>query len=482
MGAVIASGLYEAAEEVCICVAGDGALNHWWTELGFTTPFRIAHCSLAEGEIFTLSALHKVAMEHQDSPYLYIHTKGVANGTDLPAIDEWRRYMTHFCVTQWRKCVEIISQGKHPVVGVDWREEPAPHFSGNFWWADGSYLASLKPARETPLVLTERHKAEFWIGTGRPYFSCLHDSGADVYHREKTRLPMESFDDRLANACGEILRQREGENMKRLNPNVLRKHILTMIYKAQSGHIGASFSICELIAYLYSNFRFFVMDERGHYVVTEDCDRIVLSKGHAVPAIYAALYELGAIASLDSFREIDSPLQGHPDSARFPLVHASSGSLGQGLSIAVGHALAMQLAGSKRKVFCILGDGELDEGQIKEGMNLAARLNLLNLYIIIDWNKRQLEGNLLNESEWIIYEPNRVDGSSIPDIEAKFQRLFARKPIGCEDLHIIVLDTQKAAGISFMAGDNKWHSTPPTKEEYDAACKELDIKEARVSC
>ena len=115
----------------------------------------------------------------------------------------------------------------------------------------------------------------------------------------------------------------------KINPNKLRKHVLDMVYDKQSGHIGGSFSIAELTAYLYNNFN-----------LIEGNDKIILSKGHAVPILYAALYELGVINTINNFREINSPLQGHPDKEKLPYMHATTGALGQGLSIAIGHALA----------------------------------------------------------------------------------------------------------------------------------------------
>ena len=140
----------------------------------------------------------------------------------------------------------------------------------------------------------------------------------------------------------------------KINPNKLRKHVLDMVYEKQSGHIGGSFSIAELTAYLYSNYD----------LLNSNKDKLILSKGHAVPILYAALYELGVIDTLENFREINSPLQGHPDKIRLPYMHATTGALGQGLSIAIGHALACKTKNLSNSIFCILGDGELQEGQI----------------------------------------------------------------------------------------------------------------------
>ena len=119
----------------------------------------------------------------------------------------------------------------------------------------------------------------------------------------------------------------------KIKPNIIRKHVVDMVFKKQSGHIGGCFSIAELIAHLYSNYN----------LIDDTEDKLILSKGHAVPIIYAVLYEMGHISTLDNFREINSPLQGHPDRQRLKLMHATTGALGQGLSIAIGHSIAYQL-------------------------------------------------------------------------------------------------------------------------------------------
>jgi transketolase len=146
----------------------------------------------------------------------------------------------------------------------------------------------------------------------------------------------------------------------KLIPNKLRQTVLTMVHGNGSGHIGGSFSIAEAVAYLYSNFN----------LIEGDGDKLVLSKGHSIPIVYAALYELGLISDddLKKFRQIDSPLQGHPHKLALPYIHASTGSLGQGLSIAIGHAMGMRMRGQTTKSFCIIGDGESQEGQIWEAL------------------------------------------------------------------------------------------------------------------
>ena len=167
-----------------------------------------------------------------------------------------------------------------------------------------------------------------------------------------------------------------------INPNVLRKKVLDMVYEKKSGHIGGSFSMAELTSVLYDDY------DIGNK------DKFILSKGHAVPIVYAILHELGRISDedLSLFREIDSPLQGHPDKLRLPEMDATTGSLGQGLSIAIGHALGKKLRGEDGKVFCLLGDGEMQEGQIWEALTYVPKTDLTNLVCLIDWNKGQNDG------------------------------------------------------------------------------------------
>ncbi len=251
----------------------------------------------------------------------------------------------------------------------------------------------------------------------------------------------------------------------KINPNKLRKHVLDMVYEKQSGHIGGSFSIAELTAYLYSNYD----------LLNSDKDKLILSKGHAVPILYAALYELGVIDTLDNFREVNSPLQGHPDKLRLPYMHATTGALGQGLSIAIGHALACKTKKLSNEIFCILGDGELQEGQIWEAFMLAPKYNLDNLVCFIDSNKSQNDGyvkDILDMGDlkekiksfgWNTYQ---IDGHDLNQIETTIKNNRNNKPT------CIILDTVKGKGISFMETP-EWHAKAPNKEEYYQSLKEL---------
>ena len=255
----------------------------------------------------------------------------------------------------------------------------------------------------------------------------------------------------------------------KLIANDLRKIVLKMVYDKQSGHIGGSFSIAELVSYLYNNFE----------LLSEDGDKLILSKGHAVPILYAALYELGVLSDddLEKFREIDSPLQGHPDKLRLPQMHATTGALGQGLSIAIGHALAFQLKGSPNKAFCILGDGELQEVQIWEALMLAPKYKLNNLVCFIDHNGAQNDGLV---SDILRVEPIdekvstfgwytlRIDGNDYDAIADAIDNV----PEDNELPICIVMDTDKGSGVSFMK-DPAWHAKVPNEEEYKQAMEEL---------
>ena len=243
-----------------------------------------------------------------------------------------------------------------------------------------------------------------------------------------------------------------------------------MVVAKQSGHIGGAFSMAELTSVLYEDF-----DIGGK-------DKLILSKGHAVPIIYAVLHELGQITDeeLNLFREIDSPLQGHPDKLRLPLMDATTGSLGQGLSIAIGHSLGKKLRNEEGTVFCILGDGELQEGQIWESLMYYPKTGLKNLICIIDWNKGQNDGyskdfsimydNLQERINSFGWNTKVIDGhdSQLIRDELQIKTDYFEEPL------CLVLDTIKGKGVSFME-DPSWHCKVPTEEEYEIAMKELGV-------
>ena len=255
----------------------------------------------------------------------------------------------------------------------------------------------------------------------------------------------------------------------KINPNILRKKVIDMVVAKQSGHIGGAFSMAELTSVLYEDF-----DIGGK-------DKLILSKGHAVPIIYAVLHELGQISDddLDLFREIDSPLQGHPDKLRLPLMDATTGSLGQGLSIAIGHSLGKKLRNEEGTVFCVLGDGELQEGQVWEGLMYYPKTQLKNLVCVIDWNKGQNDGytkdfsimydNLKERISSFGRDTRLINGHDMDAIKTTLTlNDYDGKPL------CIILDTIKGKGVSFME-DPAWHCKVPTEEEYEIAMKELGV-------
>ena len=256
----------------------------------------------------------------------------------------------------------------------------------------------------------------------------------------------------------------------RIDPNVLRKKVIDMVYDKKSGHIGGCFSMAELTSVLYEDY-----DIGGK-------DKLILSKGHAVPIIYAVLHELGKISDddLDLFREIDSPLQGHPDKLRLPQIDATTGSLGQGLSIAIGHSLGKNLRGEDGTVFCVLGDGELQEGQVWEALMYYPKTELKNLICIIDWNKGQNDGyskdfsimydNLQERISSFGWDTRVIDGHSRDVIRHN----LSVKTEWLDQPLCLILDTVKGKGVSFMEHPS-WHCKVPTEEEYEIAMKELGV-------
>ena len=254
----------------------------------------------------------------------------------------------------------------------------------------------------------------------------------------------------------------------KINPNILRKKVIDMVRDKKSGHIGGAFSMAELTSVLYEDF-----DIGGE-------DKLILSKGHAVPIIYAVLHELGKISDkdLDLFREIDSPLQGHPDKLRLPEMDATTGSLGQGLSIAIGHSLGKKLRNEPGTIFCVLGDGELQEGQGWEGLMYYPKTGMKNMICIVDWNKGQNDGyskdfsimydNLQERISSFGWDTKMVDGHDMQSIRDSFNDMDGDRPL------CIILDTIKGKGVSFMENP-AWHCKVPTDEEYEIAMKELGV-------
>jgi len=258
----------------------------------------------------------------------------------------------------------------------------------------------------------------------------------------------------------------------------LRKDIVKMITAAGSGHPGGSLSEVELLTALY--FRVLRHDPKNPQ--WPDRDRFILSKGHGCPALYAALAHAGYIDHdlLMTLRKLGSPLQGHPDKRMLPILEASTGSLGQGISIGIGTALAAKLDKLDYHTFVMIGDGESQEGQVWEAAMFAPFHKLNNLTVIVDNNRQQLDDftdTILSlkpfAEKWKSFGWNVVEidghdfGQVIPALE-KARANTSEKPT------CVIANTVKGEGVSFMENNIKWHGVAPKPEERDAALKELD--------
>lgn len=256
----------------------------------------------------------------------------------------------------------------------------------------------------------------------------------------------------------------------------IRQGVIKAVYSAKSGHPGGSLSIAEILAVLY--FNQMNIDEKNPKA--KERDRLVLSKGHTAPALYSALALRGFfdMDELSNFRNINSNLQGHPDMKNIPGVDASTGSLGQGLSIANGMALGSKQDSEGVRVYCICGDGEIQEGQIWEAAMTASHYKLDNLCLIIDNNNLQIDGKV-NEVMSVYpidekfksfgFETINVDGHNIQELISAFEQ--AKKVKGKPTA--IIANTIKGKGVSFMENEASWHGKAPNEEQYKQAMKEL---------
>jgi transketolase len=259
--------------------------------------------------------------------------------------------------------------------------------------------------------------------------------------------------------------------------SVIRRHVLRMIYEAGSGHPGGSLSATDIFTVLY----FHALNIDPEKPDWEDRDRFLLSKGHAAPALYAALAERGffPVDELKTLRKLGSRLQGHPDMRKTPGVEASTGSEGQGLSIGVGISLAAKLDRKLHRIYVMLGDGEMDCGQTWEAAMSASHYNLDNLTAIADRNKLQLDGpthNIMSIEPladkwkafgWHVIEINGHNFSEIIESLKKSKEVKGRPTI-------IIAHTVKGKGVSFMEGAVGYHGKAPNKEQFEIAMKELE--------
>jgi transketolase len=259
-----------------------------------------------------------------------------------------------------------------------------------------------------------------------------------------------------------------------------RVQIIRMLTHAGSGHPGGSLSVIDLLVTIFARLRH--DPKRPDW---KDRDRVILSKGHAVPALYTVMAKAGYfdVAKLPTLRKLGSPLQGHPDRVVLPGIEAATGSLGQGLSVAVGMALGLKLSASAARVYAILGDGEVQEGQVWEAAMSAPKLGqprhaLDNLCVIVDYNKIQLDDFVTNVLDleplvdkwksfgWVV---NEIDGHDVDQIAKALDQAEAVK--GGPSL--IVAHTVKGKGVSFMAGDPAWHGKSPKPAEAVEAIREI---------
>ncbi len=255
--------------------------------------------------------------------------------------------------------------------------------------------------------------------------------------------------------------------------------ILEGIYNAKAGHPGGSLSIAELMAYLYN----VEMRVDASNPKWEDRDRFVLSKGHAAPALYAALALKGFFPTEDikTLRKSDSYLQGHPSMKTVPGVDMSTGSLGQGISTAVGMALAAKLDNKDFRTYTILGDGEIEEGQVWEAAMFASAKGLDNLVVIVDNNNLQIDGTVEEvNSPYPIpekftafgFNTIEVDGNNLDEIADAFENAKATKGKPTA----IIAKTVKGKGVSYMENAVNWHGAAPNEELYNTAVAELTAK------
>jgi len=259
----------------------------------------------------------------------------------------------------------------------------------------------------------------------------------------------------------------------------VRIEIIKMIYKAQSGHLGGSLSAADIVTVLY----FDILNIDVNHPQWEERDRFILSKGHACPVWYVCLAEKGFFPkeNLGKLRKIGGILQGHPDMRKVPGLDMTTGSLGQGLSAGVGMALGAKVKGLKFKTYVMLGDGEINEGQIWEAAMSANKFKLNNLVAILDYNNLQLDGKcseimplepLADKWKSFGWDVKEIDGHNMCEILTVFYDLkkYQEKPT------IIIAHTVKGKGVSYMENQVDWHGKAPNEKQFKQAIKELEAK------
>jgi len=259
----------------------------------------------------------------------------------------------------------------------------------------------------------------------------------------------------------------------------IRKNIVKMVYTAKSGHPGGSLGCADILTYLY----FVEMNVNEDNVKSTNRDRFVLSKGHCSPALYATLKEADLLPEdLATFRQINSNLQGHPNMNEVDGVDMSTGSLGQGISCAVGMAIANKIDKNDNRVYALCGDGESEEGLVWEAIMAARHYNLDNFCVIFDSNGLQIDGNvdkvvgplnLVEKAKAFGCNTVECDGNDFDSLATAFKNARETKDVPT----IIIAKTVKGKGVSFMEGEYGWHGKAPSDEEYAIAME--DLKEVK---
>jgi len=259
----------------------------------------------------------------------------------------------------------------------------------------------------------------------------------------------------------------------------IRVEIIKMIYKAQSGHPGGSLSAADIVTALY----FEILNIDSNRPNWEERDRFILSKGHACPVWYVCLAEKGFFPkeNLAKLRKIGGILQGHPDMCKVPGLDMTTGSLGQGLSVGVGMALGAKTKGLQFKTYVMLGDGEINEGQVWEAAMSANKFKLNNLIAMIDYNNLQLDGQcnevmpiepLADKWQSFGWDVKEIDGHNMHEILTVFYDLKKQQ----ENPTIIIAHTIKGKGVSYMENQLNWHGKSPNEEQFQQAMKELEVE------
>ncbi|MCK4407816.1 MAG: transketolase [Bacteroidales bacterium] len=272
----------------------------------------------------------------------------------------------------------------------------------------------------------------------------------------------------------------EYDNLKKIASQI-RRDIIRMVNGASSGHPGGSLGCADFLVVLY--FEILKHNPKNFNIDGVDEDIFILSNGHISPALYSVLARSGYfnISELGSFRKINSRLQGHPSiKENLPGVRISSGSLGQGLSVAIGAALSKKLNNDKNLVYCLMGDGELDEGQIWEAAMYAAANKVDNLIATVDYNRKQIDGPTdevlflgdikakWEAFDWMVLE---MDGHNIREIIDTLN--FAKENTGFKKPIVIIMKTEMGYGVDFMMGTHKWHGVAPDDEQAKIALEQL---------